>query len=95
MLEYLNILSVIIAFVAVIYLFITAKRFDKGLKGAVIYLGIGVLIAAALHSLAEALEAFGYLSPEILGTIMPILVLIGSLFLIIGTYKLYRVIEGV
>jgi uncharacterized membrane protein YjjP (DUF1212 family) len=93
MLEYLNILSSIIAFIAAGYLFITSKRLDKELKTATVLMATGVLIAAAIHSLAEVLEAFNYLDTKTLSTIMPILILIGSIFLILGTNKLHNIIK--
>ncbi len=91
--EIINTLSTIIALISVIYLFITASKCSKGLRFSMILIGLGVFIALGLHSLSEALETFGYLETRILLQIMPILVLIGSLILIWGTYKLYQTIN--
>jgi len=91
--EVINILSAILAIGATIYLFVTANKTEKGLKGGLRLIGVGTLIALALHSISEALEIYGYITAEILQTIMPILVLIGSVLLIIGTYKIYQVIN--
>lgn len=91
--EATNILSAILATIATVYLFITANKCSKELKTGFMLSAVGILIALAIHSFAEFLEAFGYISIETLSTIMPILVLIGSVILIIGIYKLYNVIN--
>ncbi len=91
--EIINTLSAIIALISVIYLFITASKCSGKLKISIMLLAVGVLIALGLHSLSEALESFGVINTDTLLTIMPYLVLFGSLILIWGTYKLYNTIS--
>ena len=55
----------------------------------------GTLIALALHSFVEVLELYGFLGIEFLLRIMPMLVLIGSIFFILGTYELYKTITRI
>ena len=95
MIEIINLVSAVIAVIAIAYLFVTASKCSKGLKTSLILLGSGVFIALAVHSFIEALEAFGYLELESLLKIMPVLVFVGSILLIIGTYKLHQVISNV
>ncbi len=93
--ELINILSAVLAIGVAVYLFITANKCEKELKKGFILSSFGVFIALAIHSFAEALEAYGYLTVETLHTIMPIFVLIGAVLLIIGTYTLHKVVSGV
>ncbi|MBT5740062.1 hypothetical protein HOI26_03080 [Candidatus Woesearchaeota archaeon] len=95
MIEILNLLSAISAIASTVYLFIVANKCAKGLHTSAVLLATGVLVSVALHSLAEFLEAYGFLSENILFNVMPILVLIGSIILLIGTYYFFRVIKGV
>ena len=95
MMEFVNLISAILAIGATVYLFIVAGKCDKGLKTSLIFLGVGVLVATAIHSLAEFMETAGYLAQDVLFRVMPIFVLVGSIFLIIGTYQLYKVIKDI
>ena len=93
--ELINILSTILAGIAAVYLFVTSNKCDKNLRKGLMFVAFGALIAVAIHSFVEALEAYGYLTTEALHTIMPILVLIGSILLVAGTYILYNVVTSV
>ncbi len=94
MIEYLNIASFVVAVIATGYLFLTASRCNKGLKTGFVLSGIGVAIGLGVHSLAEALEAFKVIDTNLLTTIMPALVFVGSILLIAGVYKLYTAIRS-
>ena len=80
----LNIISTIIALITSIYLGIVARKCVGKLKRSAHFLSMGILIALAIHAAVEALESFDIIPLGTLLQIMPILVMIGSIFLIIG-----------
>lgn len=91
----INVFSLILSIVAVVYLiYITAKT-AKGLRTGFLLLTLSILIGLAIHSLAEALERFGFLSMDLLAKIMPTLVLLGSFLALTGTYILYKTLKKV
>ena len=89
-----NYLSVIFALLTVIYLFITANKTKGELKKGLTFISVGILIALTTHSFFEFLESWGYLNAESLLHIMPILVVIGTIPLLYGTYIFYKLIKS-
>jgi hypothetical protein len=82
--------------VAVVYLFyIITTQTAKGLRTGFLLLAVGILVGVIIHSLAELLERLGFLSSDLLIQIMPILILIGSLLILAGTYTLYKTFKQV
>jgi Na+/serine symporter len=90
MIELLNIISAILAMVATVYLFRLSKYTAGELKKAYLFSALGIFLALTVHSLAEFFEIFGIIGIETLRLIMPILVLLGSSLLIIGTYYQFK-----
>ena len=95
MIEYLYLISAIVSLIAIVYLLLTLNKFQGGLKTSTYLLAFGILIAVTIHSFFEGLQAFGIIKIETLHIIMPVLILIGSLFLLYGTYVLHGTIKGV
>jgi EamA domain-containing membrane protein RarD len=96
MVEVINIFSLIMSIIAVVYLlYITTTQTAKGLRTGFLLLAFGILVAVVFHSLAEALERLGFLSNDLLSQIMPILVLLGSFLILAGAYTLYKTFKKV
>ena len=81
------------AIVATVYLFLIVKETAGGLRKGFLLLAVGVLISLGIHSFAEFLEAYGFLDIEVLLSIMPVFVFVGTCFLISGVYFLYTTLR--
>ena len=71
----INVFSLIIAIIAVVYLLHITAKTAKGLHTGFLLLALGILIGLAIHSLAEALKGFGFLGAYSFTKIMPVLIL--------------------
>jgi len=90
----LSLLAMVASVGISIYLLHTALKLPPQFRKAFSLLAIGVLISIGFHSIAEFLETEAYISSGLLLEIMPMLVVLGSLFIIAGAFLLYDLVRG-
>lgn len=91
----INLIAAVLAFATSIYLLALARKSLNGLRRGFMLIGLGVLVALAIHSSVEFFREMGYLSQELYSGIESITIITGSILLLAGVYNLYHIIKQV
>lgn len=91
----IHLIAAVLAFATSIYLLALARKSLNGLRRGFMLIGLGVLIALAIHSSTEFFRQIGYLNIQQYTMIESILIITGSILLLAGVYILYHVIKQV